>query len=88
MHLRGIEKQRAICRQLDPYLGELKLHQINGDVTWRVSESGLKHGNKPATVNRRLALIRSVLRVARDEWHWIDTMPKVRLLGGEVERDR
>ena len=86
--LRGIEKQRAICRQLDPYLGALKLHQINGDVIWRVSESGLKHGNKPATVNRRLALIRSVLRMARDDWQWIDTMPKVRLLGGEVERDR
>ncbi len=25
LHLRDIEKQRAICRQLDPYLGELKL---------------------------------------------------------------
>jgi integrase len=48
----------------------------------------LKHGNKPATVNRRLALIRSILRMARDDWQWIDTMPKVRLLGGEVERDR
>jgi integrase len=64
------------------------LHQINGDVIWRVSESGLKHGNKPATVNRRLALIRSVLRMARDDWQWIDVIPKVRLLRGEVERDR
>src|SRR6185503_17225255 len=30
LHLRGIEKQRAISRQLDPYLGDLKLHHING----------------------------------------------------------
>ena len=87
-HLRNIEKQRAICRKLDPYLGDLMLHQITGDVIWRICEGGLKGGNKPATVNRRLAFVRSVLRMARDDWQWIDTMPKVRLLRGEVERDR
>ena len=26
--------------------------------------------------------------MARDEWQWIDSIPKIRLLGGEVERDR
>jgi integrase len=26
--------------------------------------------------------------MARDEWQWIDTFPKVRMLAGEVERDR
>lgn len=26
--------------------------------------------------------------MARDEWQWIDSFPKVRMLGGEVERDR
>ena len=26
--------------------------------------------------------------MARDEWQWIDTFPKIRLLHGEVERDR
>jgi len=88
LHLRDIEKQRAICRKLDPYLGPLMLHEITGDVIWRICEGGLKGGNKPATVNRRLAFVRSVLRMARDEWQWIDTMPKVRLLRGEVERDR
>jgi len=87
-HLRDVEKQRAICRKLDPHLNALTLDQINGDVLWRICEHGLGRGNKPATVNRRLALIRSVLRMARDEWQWIDTMPKVRLLRGEVERDR
>jgi len=32
--------------------------------------------------------IRSLLRMARDEWQWIDNMPKIRLLPGEVERNR
>ena len=26
--------------------------------------------------------------MARDEWQWIDTFPKIRMLPGEVERDR
>ena len=73
---------------LDPYLGPLTLNQINGDVIWSVVQGELKKGNKPATVNRYLALIRSLLRMARDEWQWIDSIPKIRLLPGEVERDR
>ena len=26
--------------------------------------------------------------MARDEWQWIDAMPKIRFLTGETERDR
>jgi len=48
----------------------------------------MKRGNKTATVNRHLAVTRAILRMARDEWQWIDAMPKIRLLSGEVERDR
>ena len=73
---------------LDAYLGDRMLTQINGDVIWTVIQGELKKGNKPATVNRYLATIRGILRMARDEWQWIDTMPKIRLLSGEVERDR
>ena len=79
---------QRICRMLDPYLGTLTLNQINGDVIWSVVQGEVRKGNKPATVNRYLALIRSLLRMARDEWQWIDSIPKVRLLPGEVERDR
>ena len=64
------------------------LNQINGDVIWSVVQGELKKGNKPATVNRYLATMRSLLRMARDEWQWIDTFPKIKLLTGEVERDR
>lgn len=86
--LRSFGDVQRICRMLDPYLGSLTLSQINGDVIWSVIQGELKKGNKPATVNRYLALIRSLLRMARDEWQWIDSIPKVRLLPGEVERDR
>jgi integrase len=86
--LRSIEDTRRICRMLDPYFGRLTLDQLNGDAIWRVVQGELRKGNKPATVNRYLALIRCLLRMARDEWEWIGSAPKIRLLSGEVERDR
>ena len=86
--LRSIEDVRRILRKLDPYLGSLMLSEINGDVIWSIVQDQLKKGNKPATVNRYLAALRCLLRAARDEWQWIDSMPKIRLLPGEVERDR
>ena len=86
--LRSFKDLQRICRLLDPYLGTMALNQINGDVVWRVVQGESKKGNKPATVNRYLATMRSVLRMARDEWQWLDTIPKIRMLHGEVERDR
>ena len=86
--LRSIRDVRRICRRLDPYLGDKLLTQISGDVVWQVCQRELKRGNKPATVNRYLATIRGILRLARDEWQWIDNFPKIRMLSGEVARDR
>jgi integrase len=86
--LRGIEKQRQICRRLDPFFGRLTLDRITGDAIWSFCQAELRRGRKPATINRHLALVRSLLRMALYEWQWIDAMPKVRLLPGEAERDR
>src|SRR5258708_6274744 len=87
-NLRSIEDVRRICRKLDPYFGTLTLDQITGDKIWSVMQGELGKGNKPATVNRYLALIRCLFRMARDEWQWVTSFPKIRLLPGEVERDR
>jgi integrase len=87
-NLRSIEDVRRICRKLDPTLGHLMLDQINGDVVHKVIEDGVRAGRKTATINRYLATIRSLLGMARDEWQWVDTMRKTRLLSGEAERDR
>jgi integrase len=69
-------------------LGSLTLDQINGDVIWSIVQGEFKKGNLPATVNRYLAILRNLLRMARDEWQWIDSIQKIRMLGGEVERER
>lgn len=86
--LKSFSNVQRICRHLDRYLGAASLKQINGDLIWSIVQGEIKKGNKPATVNRYLATVRSLLRMARDEWQWIDSMPKIRLLTGEVERDR
>jgi integrase len=86
--LRSYRDVKRICVHLHPYLKDLTLNHINGDVIWSVVQGELKKGNKAATVNRYLATIRNLLRTARDEWQWLDHIPKIRLLSGEVERDR
>jgi integrase len=87
-NLRSIEDVKQIFRKLDPYLRSLTLDAISGDTVWTIAQGELNRGCKAATVNRCLASLRALLRMARDEWQWIDNFPKIRLLGGEVERDR
>lgn len=64
-NLRSIEDVRRICRKLDPYFGHLNLDEISGDVIWTVVQGEMKKGNMPATINRYLATIRALLRMAR-----------------------
>lgn len=86
--LRDVKGYQGICRRLDHYLGDSMLNQINGDIIWSIIQGEMKRGNAIATINRHLAVTRAIMRMARDEWQWIDSMPKIRLLSGEVERDR
>jgi len=45
-HLRSFRDVRGICRRLDRYLGQLALHEINGDVVWRITQGELKRGRR------------------------------------------
>ncbi len=86
--LRSARDVKRICRVLDPHLGKKYLAEINGDVVWSVCQRLGERKIAPGTVNRYLATIRGILRMARDEWQWIDSYPKIKLLSGEVARDR
>lgn len=71
-------KDVAKLRWLDRYLGRLLLRQVTRDVIDRIAEIKTRQAS-PSTANRYLALIRAILRRARDEWGWLDAIPKVRL---------
>jgi len=54
------------------------LDELTRDVIARVGELKFKE-TSPATANRLLALIRSILRKAALDWEWIDRPPVIKL---------
>jgi len=60
------------------------LSQVTRELIDKVGERKANESS-PANANRYLALIRSILRRARDDWEWVDHVPKVRLFR-EVKR--
>ena len=72
---------------LHPYLGEVTLDEIDSDLIDRIRSAKLKEATK-GTTNRYLALVRAILRRARDEWEWVDKVPKVRLFKESNSRER
>lgn len=75
---RSHDKDVARLRALDRFLGHLLLKHVTRDVIDRIADAKAKESS-PSNANRFLALIRSILRRARDDWEWLDTIPKVRL---------
>jgi len=86
-HKASHEKDKEILRWLHPYLGALKLSAINRELISRIGEAKALESSK-ATANRYLALVRAILRRARDEWEWVDWIPKVRLYPQSQRRVR
>src|SRR5215470_4065775 len=74
-------------RWLDAYLGDLMLDAITLDVIDRIKSEKLKVAAK-SSVNRYLALVRSILLRARNDWEWIDRVPKVKMYKEGPARER
>lgn len=70
------------------YLDEVKPDVVRDIRDAELGREGVRGPIKPATVNRKVAFIRSVVNAAAKEWEWLDAAPKFRLLPGEVERRR
>lgn len=78
-----VEKVRVIY----PHVKGRYLHEV-GEVAEAVKQAGMRDGLKPATVNRRLAVLRRVARLAYRVWGWLDqdVSGRVTLLPGEAQR--
>jgi integrase len=72
---------------LHAFLGDKMLNEITLDVIDSIRAAKLKEAAK-ATTNRYLALVRSILLRAKDEWEWIDKTPKIRLFKETASRER
>ena len=82
------EEDKAKLRWLDRHLGGKELDTINRDMIERISQAKLDDGCSNATVNRTLALVRSILRKCVREWQWLDRAPTVRMLKEPTRRIR
>lgn len=76
----SIHSDKCIFRWLDPLLSGYKLNDINRSVVDAVTRKKKATGVAHGTVNRTLALLRSVLIRAWVDWEWLESIPKVRLL--------
>lgn len=77
----------AKLRWLDKFVGKLGLNEITLDVIDAIRAAKLKESSK-GTTNRYLALVRSILLKARDEWEWIEKVPKIKLFKESADRER
>lgn len=85
-HKRTHEWDKSMLRWFHPYLGGKDLVDINRALLDQVRSVRAKDST-PGTVNRYMALVRTILRRACIEWEWIDRVPKVGMLrdsGGRI----
>lgn len=78
-HKRTHDRDISKLQWLDQFLRDKYLDEIDRALIESIAEVKEEEGRSPATVNRYLALIRSILRAAWLEWDWIDKAPKIRM---------
>ncbi|OIR02575.1 putative prophage phiRv2 integrase [mine drainage metagenome] len=74
-------------RALQPFAAGRKLEAIV-TVSEEVKAAGIKDGLSPATINRRLAILRRLANLAHQQWGWLDQPlgSRIKLLRGERAR--
>lgn len=83
----SLHSDKFIFGWLRPHLAGKELRSIDRVFVDVIKMRKIASGVKPATVNRTLALVRSVLRAAC-EWEWTSGVPKIRLLTEPKRRVR
>ena len=86
---RSIGNDKEHLRMLDPYLRGKRLSQINMDTLWPyIRKRQDEDGVAPATLNRALQVVRRILNLAHQDWRWIQSVPRLRMLKKPQGRTR
>jgi integrase len=85
--LRSQETVRNIARALYPFLKGRMLAEVV-DVAGEIEAAGRKTENLPATINRKLSVLRRIAKLAYKRWGWLenDLGAKIAMLPGERKR--
>ncbi|OGT33639.1 MAG: integrase [Gammaproteobacteria bacterium RIFCSPHIGHO2_02_FULL_39_13] len=87
-HKRSLSDDKMHLRWLSPFLQDKLLVVIDRNLIDEVAAKKAETGVSVATVNRMLALIRSILNKAANEWEWLDRAPKIKLRQEQNHRIR
>jgi integrase len=85
-HKASIACDGLFFRQLDAYIGDLRLDQVHDGTLRRFVEDRRKDGRKTKTVNLALSAVRRVLNLAARKWRdehgltWLQTAPLISML--------
>lgn len=88
------KNKRSICddilifEYLQKHLSNIELSKITRDMIEEIAQKKESTGVAPATVNRMLALLKSVLNRACKTWEWIDRVPHVQMRKEDNKRIR
>lgn len=86
---RSLRDDQDHLRKLDPYLGGKRLSEISMDALWPfIHQRREVDGVQNATINRALEIVRRILHLARDEWLWLSSFPRIRMLPEPKRRIR
>ena len=77
---KSVNDDKLHLRWWQPRLEGMDLTQITRDVVDRYKQESQRSGLSDATTNRRLQVLRAILRRAALEWEWLDRLPRFRLL--------
>lgn len=85
-HKASIACDGLFFRQLDAYIGDLRLDQVHDGTLQGFVEDRRKEGRKTKTVNLALSVVRRVLNLAARKWRdahgltWLQTAPLISML--------
>ncbi len=79
-HKKSIDDDKKHLRWLNGHLNGKHLDEINKAMIDGIKKAKQQTGVTNATVNRVLAVMRSILNRAKNDWEWLEASPSVRLL--------
>lgn len=87
-HKKSLKTDINRLKYLHTHLHDKYLDQVTLDVVNQVRTAYLNTGVRHSTANRMLALIRTILRCAKNDWEWVDKIPNIKLMAEPKRRVR
>lgn len=85
---RSKEKDEYILAWFGGHLDNEPLSAIDREAIEELRELLLEEGSSEANVDRYMQCLRAVLRKARDDWRWIESIPKVPMYAPALKEPR